>query len=156
MKDLDEPQLSVSADLSLHVDTLHCSWFSKCYQRHVWGRAYTAHSTYQIHLIWSCCSGRHRHWGRGGKPLSQDNWGNLCWLVHPGISHQVCRVSPQGEQVVVIRLPAKLSLTIDWLSLLLPQYNWCPGNSPILHLPAPQQVVLSVLTGVHRQGSSDI
>ena len=37
MKDLDEPQLSVSADLSLHVNTFHCSWISKCYQRHVWG-----------------------------------------------------------------------------------------------------------------------
>ena len=115
-----------------------------------------AYSTFIPNFLWPCCSGRHWYWGWGREPVSQDNWGHLCWLVHPGISHQVCCVSPQGKDVVVIRLPLELSMILDWLSLLLPQYHWCPGNSPILHLPAPQQVVLRVQHGVHSQGCSDI
>ena len=124
--------------------------------RDMFGVELTVSSNFIYNLFWSWSSGRHWHWGRGGKPVSQDNWGHLCWLVLPGISHQVCCFSPQGKEVVVIRLPVKLSMIIDWLSLLLPQYHWCPGNSPILHLPAPQQVVLRVQPGVHSQGCSDI
>ena len=126
--------------------------------RDMFGVKLTASSTFIFHLFWSCCSGGHRHWGRGGKPVSQDNWGHLCWLVHLGISHQICCLPLQGKDVVVIRSLFHLSMMnlLDWVPLLLPQHYRCPGNSPLLHLAAPQQVVLRVQPGVHSQGCSNI